>query len=99
MSKKFKFTSNKPKEKWNIFSLNNDITESGLGATPHIEMLGNVKITLEGCRGVFEYSDSYVKLNLGKGSMIICGEYLDIVTFDNCRISIKGKISSVEFCV
>lgn len=99
LSKKFKFVSKKPKEKWKLFSLNNDILESGLIASPHIEIFGNNEITLEGCRGVFEYSDSYIKLNLGKGSLILCGSCLDIVTFDNSRISIKGKLSSVEFCV
>ena len=99
MSKKFKFVSKKPKEKWKIFSLNDDVLESGLSVLPHIEIFGNKEITLEGCRGVFEYSDSYIKLNLGRGSLILCGSGLNIVTFDNCRINIRGKITSVEFCV
>lgn len=99
MSKKFKIKSEKPKEKWRIFNYNDIISESNLLNCPRIDILGNGEITVEGCQGVFEYSDSYIKLKLNKGALIICGSRFNIVTFEGSLINIRGKISSIEFCV
>ena len=49
--------------------------------------------------GVFEYRDTYLKLKLNKGAVIICGSGFDITYFENRLITVKGKISSVEFSV
>jgi sporulation protein YqfC len=47
--------------------------------------------------GVYEYRDTYLKLKLNKGAVIICGSDFDITQFENRLITIKGIISSVEF--
>ena len=49
--------------------------------------------------GVLEYSDSYLKLRLPKGALTVCGGCFDIVSFEGTTITVKGKISSLEFCV
>lgn len=64
-----------------------------------IELLSNSEITVEGCLGVMEYTDTYLKLRLLKGSVIILGSDFDITMFEDKRISVTGKISSLEFCV
>lgn len=99
MSKKFKFESLKPKEKLKIFSCAGDFIDADLVKGAHIEMFYNRQIVVEGCEGVYEYSENYIKLNIGKGSLILCGKDFDIVTFENRTITVKGVISSVEFCV
>ena len=88
MSKKFKFKSEKPREKWRIF-----------GCGDEIELFGNREITVEGCVGVLEYSDTYLKLRLPRGALILCGGSFDIVTFEGTAITVRGSISSLEFCV
>ncbi|MGN0493825.1 MAG: YabP/YqfC family sporulation protein [Acutalibacteraceae bacterium] len=99
MSKKFKFKSEKPKEKWRIFNCS-DIGEDARRAKgPHIELFGNREMTVEGCIGVYEYNDSYLKLKLPKGALIVCGSNFDIAAFEGSTITIRGNMSSVEFCV
>lgn len=65
----------------------------------HTEIFGNTRINIDGCLGVAEYRDTYIKLRLSKGTLILCGSGFDIVFFENRLITVKGKISSVEFCV
>lgn len=97
VGKKIKIEKEKKKEKWHLFGMENISEEYIKG--PHIEILGNKKITIDGCYGVFEYKDTYLKLRLQRGSLILCGEGFDIVFFENSLMTVKGKITSVEFCV
>lgn len=99
MAKKYKIERVKKGNKWDIFGkaeLLSDI--EGFNAS-HIEIIGNNRLSLEGCFGVLEYNDSYMKLKLCKGSLIIWGSGFDILLFENRLITVKGKISSIEFCV
>ena len=98
MSKKFKFKSEKPKEKWKIFSCGDEIA-AGAIKNPHLELFANREIIVEGCMGVMEYSDTYLKLRLPKGALTVCGTDFDIVTFEGTTITVKGNMSSLEFCV
>ncbi len=98
MAKKYKIEKSEKKTKWNLTKIGEDLN-SNILAFSHIEILGNSALTLEGCLGVAEYNDTYMKLKLQKGSLILCGEKFDITLFENRQITVKGKISSVEFCV
>lgn len=98
MSKKFKFKSEKPREKWKIFGCGVDMSNASVKGA-HLELFGNREIIIEGCMGVLEYSDTYLKLRLPKGSLTVCGSGFDIVTFEDTVITVRGNISSLEFCV
>ena len=99
MSKKFKFKSEKPREKWRIFNCYDIEEQANLIKAPRIELFGNKEITVEGCLGVLEYSDTYLKLKLPKGSLIVCGKNFDISAFEGTTITVKGSMSSLEFCI
>ena len=95
VAKKIKFP--KKRSKWRLFrltgaDLNKDVLDSA-----HIEIYGNSKIVIDGCLGVYEYKDTYIKLRLHKGAAIICGSNLNVVHFEDKLITITGKISEVEF--
>lgn len=96
MGKKLKIEKNRKMEKWKIFSIAKE--EKDLTISPNIEMLGNREIIIDGCEGVFEYSDSYIKIKIKKGVLILYGRDLNIVCFENSLISLKGKIETLEFC-
>lgn len=98
MGKKFKFKSEKAKEKWVIFGCGKTSEPERLNGA-RIELFGNREITVEGCAGVSEYSDTYLKLKLPKGSLILCGRDFDILSFEGTTITVKGYISSLEFCI
>lgn len=97
MSKRLKIESKAKKEKWKLLGLSDTGIERGMMSSAHLEIFGNSKINIDGCLGVYEYKDTYLKLRITKGSVIICGSEFNIVYFENRLISIKGKISTVEF--
>lgn len=99
LGKKLKIESGKKKEKWNILKSSDEIIDSDLVKGAHTEIFGNGKISIDGCMGVSEYRDTYLKLKLNKGMVIICGSGFDITHFENRLITVKGKISSLEFNV
>ena len=97
MAKKLKIEKSRKAVKWNMSGKEQAITDL-LSAT-HIELFGNGRISIDGCLGVEEYRDTYMKLKLCKGMLIIYGSGFDIVVFENKLITVRGKISSLEFCV
>lgn len=99
MSKKLKIEKSKKKEKWNLFNSKVDVIDKDLLTGTHIELFFNNQIVIEGCLGVLEYNDTYLKLKLQKGAIILVGNQFDIVTFENKTMTVKGKINSVEFSV
>lgn len=99
VSKKLKIEKSRKKQKWNLINCTENLLETDMLCGAQIEILGNNKITIDGCYGVFEYKDTYLKLKLAKGSIIICGSGFEIIFFEKHLITVKGKISSLEFCV
>lgn len=98
MSRKLKYGSgNVKKTAWVLKTGALGKAERVTGA--HIEMISNREICIEGCVGVLEYTDAYLKLKLSKGALIIMGSNLDITLFEGKMITICGTVSSVEFCV
>lgn len=98
MGKKLKINKSTKKQKWNLFA-NDSIIGENIISSSHIEILGNKRIEIEGCEGVYEYAEDYLKLRLKTGAVVICGNDFDIISFENKVISVKGDIKSLEFCV
>ena len=94
---KFKFKSAR-KEKINFIENKNDFLNNERLKGAHIHIFSNKEIVIDGCEGIFEYSESYIKLNLCKWTLIINGSMLNISGFDNDMITVSGTVSSVEFC-
>ncbi len=87
----------KKKSKWKLGGFSEDETARENIGSARIEICGNTRITVDGCLGVYEYRDTYLRLRLTKGTVILCGIGFNIVFFENRQITVKGKISSVEF--
>lgn len=99
MPKKLKIEKSGKKDKWKILNCVDDALDKNMIAGPHIEIFGNGEISIDGCMGVIEYKDTYLKLKLPKGNLLICGNGFDIAFFENRTITVKGKVSSIEFNV
>ncbi len=97
LAKKLKIEKVKKKEKWKLFGCNNAVIDGDILSNAHIEIFGKNEIVIDGCKGVFEYNDTYLKLRLTKGAVVICGSDFNIFSFENSLITVKGKISSLEF--
>lgn len=98
MSRKLKYESVTPKK--TAWVLKGDASQDlNRVSGTHIEMISNREICIEGCMGVLEYTDVYLKINLGKGMLIIIGSGLNIVLFEGRNITVRGTVNSVEFCI
>lgn len=64
----------------------------------HIELLSNKEAIVDGIKGVIEYNDSFVKLNIGRGTVEFWGSELEILSLDTSGLCIKGNISKIEYC-
>ena len=87
----------KKKSKWKLGGFSEDETARENIGSARIEICGNTRITIDGCLGVYDYRDTYLRLRLTKGTVSLCGIGFNIVFFENRQITVKGKISSVEF--
>ncbi len=98
MSKKIKIEGKKRKEKWNLFGSDNTLLDTAVLKGAHIELFSDSRITVEGCDGIYEYNENYLKLRLKKGALVLCGTDFDIAAFEGKNITVNGKIDSLEFC-
>ncbi|HHW46535.1 MAG TPA: sporulation protein [Clostridiales bacterium] len=64
---------------------------------PHIELSTNREAVVDGCRGVIDYNEDRIKLNLGRGTVTFKGRNLQISSFNQSLAVIRGFILSLEF--
>lgn len=96
LARKLKIESLRKKEKWNLLARENKL-EKQLLIGPRIELIANKQIVVEGCLGVLEYNENYLKLRLLSAVLILQGEDFDVVSFSDQSILVKGKLNSLEF--
>lgn len=63
----------------------------------HIEILGNKEAIIDGCKGVLEYEDNSIKLNLNSKSVRFRGMNLELKAYAIEQVIISGIIISIEF--
>lgn len=73
------------------------LPENAVTDTFHIEFMGGSDVTVEGCKGVVEYSEDVIALNLGKNILRFRGASLEISVFSEEQAVIKGDIAIMEF--
>lgn len=64
-----------------------------------IELNSNREATIDGCRGIIEYYDTMIVLNIGSGTVQFNGSGLSILSFDSEVAVLRGRITSVEYCM
>lgn len=62
-----------------------------------IEILGNNEAIIEGCKGILEYEEDIIKLNLGKMSVKFFGRNLTVKCMNNDNVILNGFITNIEF--
>lgn len=62
-----------------------------------IEIRGQNKLLLHGCRKILKYGESEMLLDLGKTRLHVCGERLWCTSFISGALGVGGHICSVSF--
>lgn len=76
---------------------NSGLPKSAFNGYAQIDLTGNEEASIDGCKGIIEYSSEKITLNLGNCCASFCGDSLEMQTFDEERTVIKGKFLSIEF--
>lgn len=97
MIKRVKLINRKGNDKASVFSRVCDLTE-GIGGVK-LEIYSNKTAVIDGCKGVIEYYDSLIKLNIGNGTLTVTGSNMHITSFDLGVAVINGRIDGVEYCI
>ena len=74
-----------------------EVPLSAFGGVPNLELTGNREMTVEGCKGVLEYDEDMVKLNLGKMILQVRGRDLNIIGLTDDAAVLEGYFLSIEF--
>ncbi len=76
-----------------LFDLPRDI----LLNLPRITVIGNLQIILENHRGLVEYSDERIRINLEGKELTVTGSGLTIGAVSEAEIMIEGNIEGLHF--
>ncbi len=67
------------------------------GTEPKVELRGTREALIEGSTGVIYYSDTAMRIGLGRRTLVLIGSELRIRIMFGSTLSIVGHINSVEF--
>lgn len=74
-----------------------DLPTGDFENTAHIEFIGNREVSVSGCRGIIEYNDIIIRLNIGRKVLRLSGNGMSICNMFDNDIVITGNIQSMEF--
>lgn len=64
---------------------------------PKVTIIGGREIYLENHRGIMEYDENRIRINLARGYLEIVGKNLEIKAILPGEMSILGMVSSINF--
>lgn len=75
-----------------------EIPQLAAKSCAHIELYANREAAIEGCKGIVEYGEDKIVLNLGSVCAKFCGSGLQIRAFDGESAALCGTFCAIEFC-
>ena len=76
-----------------------DTMQELLGDKPNIEISDNTSATIEGCKGVVEYSTKVIRVNLGKYIVSFVGRNMNLKYISSSSLIVEGFFLNIEFSV
>ena len=74
------------------------LAEAGaVSVLPRMEFCGNREVTIDGSKGVLEYDENLIRINMGKMVACFFGRNLNIKCFNLESLVIEGYITTIEF--
>lgn len=73
------------------------LPQSAFDGFAQIELISNTQARVDGCKGIIEYSQTKISLNLGNVCAEFCGTELNMNAFEDEQVVLGGKFSSINF--
>ena len=74
-----------------------ELPEGSLSGAARVELSGNRRAVVEGCRGILEYEEGVIRLNTTSGIVRFMGRDLTMNCLTEDSAVVSGTILSVEF--
>ena len=74
-----------------------DIPPDTIGNVSHIEIAGNSRVLIEGCKGILEYETDHIRISTGKMMVKFTGRNLSLCCMNCDNAEIEGFFTSIEF--
>ena len=74
-----------------------DVPQNMFESYSQVVLSGNREAVLDGCQGVVEYEDDFIKLKIGRQMVKFTGKNLQIKCMAGENVIIDGSILSLEF--
>ncbi len=74
-----------------------DIPQDTIGNLSHIEIAGNTRVLIEGCKGILEYETDRIRISTGKMMVKFTGRNLSLRCMNGENAEIEGFFTSIEF--
>ena len=72
------------------------VPAGAVSVLPRMEFCGNREVTIDGSKGVLEYDENLIRINMGKMVACFFGRNLNIKCFNLESLVIEGYITSLE---
>lgn len=69
------------------------------GVELEMEILSNREVVIDGCKGVAEFDENFIKINAPKGAVTFFGADIEIKSYTECGLIIVGRFERIEFCM
>ncbi len=88
---------NKKYSAWQGFVRALNLPENAFVSQTHMELFGQKELVIEGAKGIIEYNDTIVRIQVKERSVLIQGQKLRVDMFLENVIVVRGMLSSLVF--
>ncbi|MBQ5823717.1 MAG: YabP/YqfC family sporulation protein [Clostridia bacterium] len=74
-----------------------DLPKTAFNGYAQTEIISNTEARIDGCKGIIEYSEEKISLNLGNICAQFCGSRLELKLFEDEQAVINGCFSAINF--
>lgn len=74
-----------------------DLPKTAFKGYAQTELISNTEARIDGCKGIIEYSEEKISLNLGNVCAEFCGSQLVLRLFESEQAVINGCFSAINF--
>ena len=74
------------------------LTGALLNREAHVELQGTHEALLEGCKGIVEYREDLIRVNIRQGQLAVGGRNLELSCVSEDSMIVRGYINKIEFC-
>lgn len=73
------------------------LPQSAFDGYAQIDLISNTQARIDGCKGIIEYSDEKISLNLGNVCAEFCGADMSMNAYEDEQVVINGKFAAINF--